>query len=346
MQLRFTLLIIFFVTTLFGQNYHDTQGKLEITNSGQASYILPIALPPSLNEIGPTINLTYSSGSSTGIAGQGWSINSISSISRNATRIDIEGYRDGVDFDTDDKLALDGQYLLLKSGAYWSPGSQYQTEIQGNTKIELIGSGSNMYFIVTAPDGSRSWYGNYNGENASDLTSWYINRYEDVNGNVITYHYISNLNSINISEIRFSMNINTNPTPLNKIVFTYKNAARQESYFIKGVEVKNDKVLDRVEVYTNNLLFKKYQLTHSIDENGYQRVSQVQEFNSQNEGANPVLFEYNQTSYTANESLKIYTGSFNSNFNHILSGDFDGDGRLDFTNSSQIYFNILSSILI
>lgn len=343
MQLRFTLLIIFFVTTLFGQNYHDTQGKLEITNSGQASYILPVALPPSLNEIGPTINLTYSSGSSTGIAGQGWSINSISSISRNATRIDIEGYRDGVDFDTDDKLVLDGQYLLLKSGTYWSPGSQYQTEIQGNTKIELIGSGSNMYFIVTAPDGSRSWYGNYNGENASDLTSWYINRYEDVNGNVITYHYISNLNSINISEIRFSMNINTNPTPLNKIVFTYKNAARQESYFIKGVEVKNDKILDRVEVYTNNLLFKKYQLTHSIDENGYQRVSQVQEFNSQNEGANPVLFEYNQTSYTANESLKIYTGSFNSNFNHILSGDFDGDGRLDFTNSSQIYFNILSS---
>jgi len=344
MQLRFTLLIIFFVTTLFGQNYHDTQGKLEITNSGQASYILPIALPPSLNEIGPTINLTYSSGSSTGIAGQGWSINSISSISRNATRIDIEGYRDGVDFDTDDKLVLDGQYLLLKSGAYWSPGSQYQTEIQGNTKIELIGSGFNMYFIVTAPDGSRSWYGNYNGENASDLTSWYINRYEDVNGNVITYHYISNLNTIKISEIRFSMNINTNPTPLNKIVFTYKNTARKESFFIKGVEVKNDKILDRVEVYTNNLLFKKYQLTHSVDENGYQRVSQLQEFNSQNEGANPVIFEYKSTSYAEDFRSMNYYGDFDPNFNQILSGDFDGDGRVDLTNTNQIHFNVLSNI--
>lgn len=66
--------------------YHDTQGKFEVSNNGQATYTLPIALPPSIQSVGPTINLVYASGQMGGIAGQGWSINSISTIARIATR--------------------------------------------------------------------------------------------------------------------------------------------------------------------------------------------------------------------------------------------------------------------
>jgi hypothetical protein len=52
--------LVLFLCTLvsFSQNYHDTQGKLDITNSGQSTFTLPIALPPSINNVGPTINLT------------------------------------------------------------------------------------------------------------------------------------------------------------------------------------------------------------------------------------------------------------------------------------------------
>lgn len=342
MQLRLTLLFAFITNLFFAQNYHDSQGKLEISNGGQANYTIPIALPPSINNIGPTINLSYSSGATSGIAGQGWSINSISNISRVSNRLDIEGYRDGVNFNQDDKLSFDGQYLLLKSGNYWESGSIYQTEVQSNMKIELFGSGVNMYFIVTNPDGSRSWYGNNNVDIASDLTAFFISKYEDTDGNIITYKYVSGINSLYISEINFSTNINTNTTPLNKILFTYKSAQRKESLFIKGQEVKYDKILDKVEVFTNNLLFKKYQLSHSVDENGYERVTQFQEFNSNNEAANPVSFEYENTTYTVTDFQKNYGGNFSSGFNHITSGDFDGDGRLDFANATQIYLNAFS----
>lgn len=342
MKLKIIAILVILANSVFAQNYHDTQGKLEISNGGQANFSIPIAMPPSINSIGPTINLAYISGTASGIAGQGWNINSLSSIARVSTRLDIEGYRDGVDFDQDDKLALDGQYLLLKSGNYWSPGSLYQTEVQSNVKIELQGSGTSMYFIVTAPDGARSWYGNYNGEVASDQTAFYLTRYEDTNGNLITYHYNSSFNSLFISEIRFSANINTNPVPLNKILFTYKNASRVESYFVKGIEVKRDKILDMIEVFTNNSLFKKYQLTHSVDSSGYERVSKVQEYNSNIEAANPIIFEYNQTNYTATETFRSYQGSFSPSFSHVTSGDFDGDGRLDFANANQIYLSLFS----
>lgn len=132
------LLILFCVSKFFAQTnyYHDTQGKLEISDNGQATYTLPIAMPPSIQDVGPTINLVYASGQMGGIAGQGWSISSISAISRISTRIDIDGYVDGVDFDGNDMLALDGQRLLKVSGNYWADGSIYNTEVQSNSKIE------------------------------------------------------------------------------------------------------------------------------------------------------------------------------------------------------------------
>lgn len=180
------------------QNFTDTHGELNISNSGTANYTLPIALPPSLKNTAPTINLTYSSGARGGIAGQGWNIDGISSISRIATRRDIDGFVDGVDFDDNDKLALNGQRLILKTGVYWADGSTYETEYKSNTKIELkieiAGAyGPQTYFIVTSPDGSRTWYGSTgNGviQNATSPNSWYIVRFEDVYGNSITYNYI------------------------------------------------------------------------------------------------------------------------------------------------------------
>lgn len=343
MGLKKIILFVLISFVGYSQNYHDTQGKLNINSGGQANFNIPIAMPPSISNVGPTINLSYLSGSTTGIAGQSWNINSISSISRVSTRLDIDGFRDGVDFDQHDRLSLDGQFLLLKSGTYFQSGAEYITEVQSNIKIQQIGSGNSVYFLVTAPDGSRTWYGNFGGQNAVDVNSYYITRFEDSEGNFIVYDYIIGNNTININEIRFSGNIHSNPTPLNKILFNYRNTVRKETTYFNGQEIIYNKILDKIEVFTNNLLFKRYQLTHQVDTNGYERVVKVQEFNSNNEPANPIDFEYDSTSYTANYVYGYYGGDFNSSFEQIVSGDFDGDGRVDFANKNQIYLNMFSN---
>ncbi|MBC7655418.1 MAG: hypothetical protein H7098_13210 [Oligoflexus sp.] len=321
-------------------SYHDTQGKLEISNSGQAVYTLPIALPPSISSVGPTINLMYSSGQSGGIAGQGWNINSISYISRIATRLDIDGFKDGVDFDSNDKLALDGQRLLVKTGStYWADGSLYETEVQSNSKIQLMGSGSNIYFIVTSPDGSRSWYGNYGGMNATDLSAYYIVRYEDAEGNFIIYNYNKPLNkSLCIDTIQFSANTNSNTSPLNYIKFSYTNAARTENAYFKGVLVEKAELLYKIKVYTNDNLFKEYRLTHTADPQlGYQRIIKIQELNGAGEAANPVVFKYNTTQDIVTEKTNLYTDSYSVNDAPQLTGDFDGDGKMDFVANNKMY---------
>lgn len=53
---------ILFTSLSFSQNFTDTKGELQISSSGTATYTLPIAIPPSIKGVAPTINLVYSSG--------------------------------------------------------------------------------------------------------------------------------------------------------------------------------------------------------------------------------------------------------------------------------------------
>ena len=343
------ILFVFLSQLIFSQNFTDTKGELQISGSGTATYSLPIALPPSIKNVAPVINLTYSSGVRGGIAGQGWSINSISSITRMSTRRDIDGFVDGVDFDSDDKLALDGQRLLIKTGTYWGSGSTYETEYKSNTKIEYLVQGSMTFFIVTAPDGSRTWYGSTgNGtyQNAVSATAWHIVRYEDASGNRIDYNYTNVVynatNQLYISSISFSGNPNAGIAFQNSIVFNFRNAQRVERDFINGNDNYASKILESVEVRTNNTIFRKYLLSHLLDNSlGYERVISIKEVNAQNEESNPVVFEYAQSPTAQERKVKEYNN--NLSFNDVrVGGDFDGDGRLDFVSNNKLYTNLFT----
>ncbi|MFB9109351.1 SpvB/TcaC N-terminal domain-containing protein, partial [Flavobacterium gyeonganense] len=332
----------------FSQNFTDTKGELQIAASGTATYTLPIAMPPSIKNVAPIINLTYSSGVKGGIAGQGWSINSISAISRIATRRDIDGFVDGVDFDDNDKLSLDGQRLLIKTGSYWANGSTYETEYKSNTKIELKIEGTATYFIVTAPDGSRSWYGSKGGgslQNAVSVNSWYIVRFEDTNGNFIDYTYqtvnYNNTNQLYIDSIVFSGNTTAGIAAQDKITFKYDNAKRVERDYMKGAAVYATKILKFVEVYANNSIFRTYKITHNTDDSGYERILNIKEVNAQDEESNPVVFAYHGDGIPTTTTRKVKEYNNNLNFSNAdLAGDFDGDGRLDFVAGNKLFTNL------
>ena len=342
--------ILFFISYFsFSQNFTDTKGELQISSSGSAIYTLPIATPPSIKNVAPIINLTYNSGVRGGIAGQGWSINSISTISRIATRRDIDGFVDGVDFDDNDKLALDGQRLLIKTGTYWASGSTYETEYKSNTRIELKIEGTTTYFIVTAPDGSRSWYGSKGAgslQNSVSLNSWYIVHYEDVNANFIDYNYktvtYAGINQLYMDNIIFSGNMTAGIAAQNKISFSYKNSKRIEKDYLKGVPVYATQILQDIKVYANNGIFRTYRLSHIEDkELGYERVEKITEINAQNEESNPVVFTYSPAKRDQERTEKTYTNNLAFDKTDI-AGDFDGDGRLDFVAGSELFTNLFN----
>ena len=172
----------------------STAGGLSISLTGTASYSVPIMVPPGIKDVTPNIGVNYSSQGANGLAGWGWNVSGLSTISRVPSTKYYDNKHDGIDF-KNDRFSLDGQRLILKSGTYGANGAVYQTENYSNVKVVAYGSspyGSTYgpsYFIIYYPNGTRAWYGN-SGNSRSRL-EWAIFRWQDPQGNYIDYNYQS-----------------------------------------------------------------------------------------------------------------------------------------------------------
>lgn len=329
----------------FSQNFTpDTKGELQISNSGTPTYKVPIALPPGIKDVAPQLALTYNGSSVQGLAGMGWNLVGISSISRVASRIDLDGLIDPVDFDNLDRYALDGQRLIEKTGAYGAEGTSYQTENYTNLKIESSGQLSPLFvspqsFTITFVDGSKAYYGGT--LDSRGLMNWMINRWVDPQGNYIDYTYEIENNTQRIKTISWGNNINVASGYENKIVFTYKERLRAEYSYLNfdDLKVEVNKILSDVSVFTGGQLFRKYTLNHETISGNYQRVKNIVESNGANENANPIVFDYENTAEGFASIVKFDGVTDNDLANVKLSGDFDGNGEQDFVTDSKLYLN-------
>ena len=369
-QFYYTLIFLFCISNINSQTFiPDTKGELQISNSGTPTYKVPIALPPGIKDVAPQLAITYNGASVQGLAGMGWNLVGISSISRVSSRLDLDGILDPVDFDNLDRYALDGQRLIEKTGAHGAPGTTYQTENYSNLKIESSGQfshkaletclkmgvnpdGSIKYscsqplflsspqsFTVTFVDGSKAYYGDTT--DSRGLMNWMISRWIDPQGNYIDYTYETENNTQRIKTISWGNNINVASGYENQITFNYKARLRTEYSFLNfnNIKVEVNKILSDVSVFTGGQLFRKYTLNHESVSGNYQRVKNIIESNGANENANPITFNYNDTNEGFAPVEKFDGVTDNDLANVKLSGDFDGNGEQDFVTNSKLYLN-------
>lgn len=160
-----------------------TTGNFRVSESGDATYTIPIYTAPASGGTGPQMALAYSSGSPFGIAGAGWSVQGASSISRcrkTSEHGDIVNHladQPSVALTAADAYCLDGQRLIALPNV--SPGctsgaaangtsraaqAEYRTEIESYRRIcawteaQNVGGG-HAYFTVHGKDGTISVYG-------------------------------------------------------------------------------------------------------------------------------------------------------------------------------------------
>ncbi|HEX8576422.1 MAG TPA: SpvB/TcaC N-terminal domain-containing protein, partial [Flavobacterium sp.] len=191
-----------------------TEGQLEVSLTGGATYSIPIAVPPGINGVTPQVSLSYNSQGGNDLAGYGWNINGVSSISRIPSTLFHDGIIDGVDFDNLDRFALDGQRLILKSGTYGGDGAEYETENFSTVKITSHGVspfGANYgpaYFVVQYPDGSVARYGNTT--DSRSITKWSVTFWQNPQGIRINYLYSNENNQLIIDRITYGPENNLN----------------------------------------------------------------------------------------------------------------------------------------
>jgi hypothetical protein len=153
------------IMTVFchAQNYVGTmEGVMSVSPSGGATYTIPIKTPDSHNNFDSQLSLTYNSQAGNGIAGVGWSISGLSSISAvNHTKYYDTDTVSGVEANRSDVYALDGQRLFLLSGTNATVGAEYVTEEESWCKITIDSAYvlTPQTITVKRPDGSVYRYG-------------------------------------------------------------------------------------------------------------------------------------------------------------------------------------------
>ena len=111
--------------------------------------------------------MSFSSNNANGALGVGWGISGLGSINRCAQTFVRDGVSRGVQHDDQDRFCLNGQPLVLTSGTYGAPNSEYRLEIDNFTRVTAFGSGSlninggtsPTWFRAYAKDGTFKDYG-------------------------------------------------------------------------------------------------------------------------------------------------------------------------------------------
>jgi RHS repeat-associated protein len=339
----FSSLVLSFISVFcFSQTpapkFHDTKGNIDVTGAGQLQYTLPIDLPPGVKNMSPGISLVYVSGGGNGLAGYGWNITGLSSISRVGKNLEKDGITKGVQLDYSDYYSFNGQRLILKSGEYGKDGAEYVTEKYSNIKIKSVGTITGQswhgpeYWEVTSPDGSMSWYGATAPGNSQGRTpiDYHIVKAKDTDGNYINYSYTLADNVSVITKISWGGNEAQGTQGVNAIDFNFMVRPRSETAYIRGVEYKQTKLLESVIVSTGGQQYKKYAISYKKDVQGtsYRYVDKITISNGQNEEANPVIFTYEKSGEPDSIPSSIST-ALKPKKDYDVVGDFDGDGNLD-----------------
>lgn len=315
-----------------------TEGALSVSLTGAANYNIPILVPQGINGVEPKISLNYNSQGGNGIAGYGWEISGISAITRIPSTKFHDATIDAVDFDNLDRFALDGQRLILKNPtgtSYLFNGALFETENFSNIKITYVTSTVN-YFFVEYPDGSSAKYGTTveSQSNSLGITEW-----KSAQGNMITYTYVKENNVSRITAINYGYYAGS---PVNTINFLYNTTAsrvRTEQQYINGNEYLSNKILTEINTNTfTNVLYRKYLLTYDTGTTtlGFQRLDRITESTitgGVTKSYNPTVFTYGSTPETntyGSIGASLTVGNVNLSSHETVSGDFDGDGKMDF----------------
>ena len=119
-----------------------TPESTKVSAGGAATQSIAIVVPPGTAGVDPRLSFNYNSQGENSLLGVGWSVSGLPIIHRCPRTVAQDGFRGGINYDTDDRFCLDGQRLMLISGtAYGADGAEYRTEVDSFLKQRFSQTG-------------------------------------------------------------------------------------------------------------------------------------------------------------------------------------------------------------
>jgi RHS repeat-associated protein len=319
-----------------------TEAAYGVTQNGAATYTIPIRATEGINGMTPHLAINYAGPGSRSILGVGFALSGISYITPCRKTIAQDLNAAPVTLTSADRYCLDGARLrLIDSGdTYGGSNVQYRTELDQMVRVTSKASTSNVpgWFRVEMPNGLEYEYGN---STTSKLMSsalpgatpqfWAVSKISDPFGNEIIFTYDTDnaAQRFRPSSISYTERGSAGHY---KISFVYRVTPQLPVlYFtpsaIGGAAHKEDKVVDRIELKHDDVVYRAYKFIYQDGAGDNERLQEVQEcaYNPAEDCLLPTEFAWQ----SATEGHNPLASTSKAVASGVIALDINGDGIED-----------------
>ena len=273
-----------------------------VTAFGGRVYDIPIMITP-LAGFAPQVSLQYNSQSGNGLAGYGWSIAGLSSITLTDKTLYYNGKVAPASInDSDAAYSMDGIPLVQNDEP--SLATEYPlATAKGHIIVQKHRTGDFVsHFTALYPDGSKATFGMPSDTIVRivyPITSW-----EDKLGNKVTYNYNRNLSTEDrIQSIRFRRAGDSTDT--GELKFSYARRTDRHTRYRDGLSLYQGCILKSITSESRGRKLCTYQLTHQF-RGGVNLLTSVWCENASGEQLHPLSFAYGSADSSGESAIKDF----------------------------------------
>jgi RHS repeat-associated protein len=316
-------------------------GSFAVSETGAATYEIPLAVPPGTGGMAPELKLVYESGGAHGsFVGAGWSLEGLSAISRCPMTLAQDGRIDNVDFDDDDRFCLDGKRLLAVTGTYGFDGTDYRTENESFARVVSRGAAGHgpERFVVQMKSGLTYRYGanadsRFEAQGRAEALLWQLDRIEDTVGNYLSVSYFEDAANGETYPLRidYTGNDAVELSPYNSVELEYEPRPDTAPGYVAGSLLRSTKRLKTIRMKTDGDVAWEYHLTYELSPStGRSRLTAVEECGADGSCLAPTVFAWsNEPQGSFGPELQAIDEPGGWNDYTVLPGDYNGDGVTD-----------------
>ncbi len=319
-----------------------TEASYGVTQNGAATYTIPIRATEGINGMTPRLAINYVGPGSRSIFGVGFALSGISYITPCRKTIAQDLNAAPVTLTATDRYCLDGARLRLVAGTpYGASDTIYKTELDQMIRATAKASTNNIpgWFRVEMPDGLEYEYGNSTTSKLMSGTGagatpqfWAVSKISDPDGNAIVFTYDTDAATKRFRPSLISYT-ERGGTGHYKISFVYRtNLQLSPRYYFTpstagGVVHKEDKVLERIDLKHDDVVYRAYKLIYGDGAGDNERLASVQEcaYAPSEDCLPPTQFTWQ----SATEGHNALASSGNAVASGVMPLDINGDGIED-----------------
>ncbi len=134
-------------------------GSFAVSPTGEATYTIPLVVPPGAAGMQPTLAITYDSAAGDGLLGMGFSLSGLSAVTRCPRSVAQDGRIRAVRDDAEDALCLDGARLVpIRQERQTPPNTApSRTPSPGSSRNPAISTQTPLPPSRSSPDRAASW---------------------------------------------------------------------------------------------------------------------------------------------------------------------------------------------